>query len=248
MLVALGKSTSLSESEDGLLNMIKPWAENVVRQHVQLGIVQTTYTHFPPFLTNPIDVRDGWGGTPHRDTLSDGLSFLGGRGLQLPEFPVRSITSLHEDRSAFAGQASGAFPASTLLTEGVDYYQDLDQAGLCSSGILWRINTRWYSRPGSYQVIYSAGWSADELRGNVTDWRLDASDIRLAVIQTVVETFNDFVNQQAGQGGTGGSVKSERLGDYAVVYDTSSVGGKISIPDDAKERLDRFMKKYTMVM
>lgn len=247
-LVALGKATSLSESEDALLNMIKPMAENAVRQYLQTGITQQTYTHILPLMTNPLDIRDGWEGWPHRSVYAEGLAFTGTRGLQLPDYPIRSMTSLHEDRSAFGGTASGAFASTSLLTEGTDYYRDLDQSGLCMSGILYRISTAWYSRPGSYQAIYLAGWSEAELRGNVSDWRLDASDIRLSVMQTIVETFNDMVSQQASQGGSGGSIKSERLGDYAVAYDTSSFGATVAIPPDAKERLERFKKAYTMVM
>lgn len=248
ILVALGRSTSLSATEDALLNMIKPMAETVVRRYCQTGITQQSYTHLLPWA-DPIAVRDGWGfGSPHRDTYVNNLAFGGSRGLQLPEFPVRSITSLYEDQSAFAGTASGAFGSASELVEGTDFFPDYDQSGLCHSGILWRVNTMWRSRPGSIQVTYTAGYTQAELRGDVDDWQLDASDIRLATIKTIVDTFNETINQQSGQGGSAGVLKSERLGDYSYTMDTSGSGVTVEIPADAKLMLNRFRKTATMVM
>ena len=252
-LLYLGRGNSLTEDEDALLNMIKPMAENAIRQHLQIGVTQpidsngstVDVTRLLPH-GNPLDVRDAWD-SPFRNTFDNqGLAFQG-RGLQL-EAPVRSITSVHEDRGAHAGTAAGAFGSNTELTEGEDWYQDLDDSGINRSGIIWRIGTAWPSRPRSVRVIFLHGYSEDELLGNVSDWLLDVSQIRYACIQTVAESFNEARNQQSGQGGSGGPVKSERLGDYAVTYDTKHVGPKVVIPDDAMQRLEPFMKVSQWVM
>ena len=232
VLVYLGKGSTVTTKEAGLLTTIKPQVERMVRRYVGCGITQqaAAYTHYLP-AGNPLNTRDAADSTV--------LSRFGTH-LQAPEFPIRTITTVSEDTGAYAGTASSPWASTSLLTAGTDYYADFDQAGLCKSGQLIRINTQWPSAPRSIELVYTAGWSVAELRGDVTDYNLDASDIRLAVLKAIAESFNEGVSQQSGQGGSGGVIKSERLGDYSVSYDTTNVGAKVELPMDAKLMLDPF--------
>ena len=248
VIAYLGKGTSLTDKERGLLTMIKPTAETKVRQYCQYGITQQTYTHFLP-EANPLDIRDGltnlgYGGP---NLSFPNLKYLGPI-LQLPEAPAISITSVNVDRGGYAGKGTNAFASSTALTEGTEFILDELQASFSATAHLIRLGTSWPSVPRSVKVVYVAGWTAAHLQGDVTDWRLDASDIRMATIKTIIESFNEAVNQQSGQGGSGGAIKSEKIGDYSVTYDTTHSGPAVEIPDDAKLMLDRFRRADTLVM
>src|SRR3990167_8482392 len=116
--------------------------------------------------------------------------------------PGVSAASLHEQRGADSGKAASSFGSTTLLVDGEDYYLDTLQASFSMTGHVIRIGRSWPSEARSVKVRYTAGWTQAQLRGDVTDWRLDASDIRLATLKTISESFNEMVNQQSGQGGS----------------------------------------------
>ena len=241
VIAYLGKGATLTDAQLGQLTMVKWMAENVVRQYCQYGITQQTYVHFLPEIdhlaTRDTHVNYGYGGP----TLSfPNLSRLG-PVLQLPEAPLIDVLTVYEDENL-------SFAASTALTKGTHFRADELQSSFCQTAQLIRIGGSWPRKARSVKVQYVAGWTQAQLRGDVTDWRLDASDIRLATIQTIVESYNEMVQQQSGQGGSGGPIKSERLGDYSVAYDTTNVGPKVHIPEDAKLKLGRFMRADTMLL
>ncbi len=105
--------------------------------------------------------------------------YYDGRGtaeLLLDRTPVATVTAVYEDWGGYGGTAVGAFPATSLLTAGTDYYLPIDSLyndGLSYSGILRRIGTVWpvsTSRPagllstrrvparGAVKVTYSGGF------------------------------------------------------------------------------------------
>lgn len=91
--------------------------------------------------------------------------------------------SVYEDTGANWGTSLGSFAASTLLLYGTDYALDIDQEeGASRSAILYRLN-RFWPRPtirrtgllfphqgpdtGSIKVVYTAGFTADTLPGQL---------------------------------------------------------------------------------
>lgn len=228
-----GKGSSATDVEIGQANMLKRGVERAVRRYVGSSITQETYTHFFP-QGNPFDLRAGRGLSA--SVIPVGVQTLGPT-IRLPEWPIRSVTSLYEDEAANFGTTSGSFPASSELTEGEDFTVNYDHSGIGRRGELIRLDRNWYATPGSYKITYVAGWSDDELAGNVTDPNLDVTDIRIAVMKTFAEFFNEMVNQQTATSGSTGPVKSERLGDYAVTYDTEHSGSSVHLPKDVKDLL-----------
>ena len=97
----------------------------------------------------------------------------GNRELLLRQRPVQSVASAYLDQGGYFGEASDAFAAATLLTEGEDFVLELNQAGLSASGILYRIGGGWpailsipggqltgiqQSSLGNIKVTYTAGF------------------------------------------------------------------------------------------
>jgi len=218
ILAFLGKSTSLTDTEDILLSMLGPLAEQSVKDHLGYSVEQTTYTHFLPkdergTSVDPLNVSF--------DTSGDRVLMTQIRGtreyadLFLPELPVRSVDSVYSDASAYGGQASGDFASTTLLTAGTDFYIDYTTSGLCKSGRLVRIAGYWPSRARTVKVTYTGGYTQAELSTGI------ATPIKMACLLTIQQAFSSK--------GTGeGQIKSERLGDYSVEY-ISEKASKIPI-------------------
>ena len=205
------------------ISLIHRLSERSVRRYLGCNVVQATYTHILP-------QHSGKGSRLH-----------GGDILRLPEYPVRSIISIYEDAYAYGGQASSAFDSSTRLTAGDDYFLSVNQSGLSWFGHVVRIATDWPSVGGSIRVRYTAGWSAAELDGDVTDYGLDASDIKLAVLKTIAATFNRSTQQQTAEG----TVISEKIDDYYIQYDSSKSSmedARAQVPQDGKLLLARFRR------
>lgn len=235
--VALGKASSITKSEEGLINTLIRLVERHVKQYVGHNIIQTTYTEYYP-SANPLNIRDAaFGNVSHI-----------GPTLQLTNTPVQSITSVYERRGARAGTTSPGFDSDALLTNGDDYYLDVDEDGLSFNGLLIRVGNNWPGDPRSVQVTYSGGWSADQINGNVTNPKLDASDIKMATMITLQDMFNDFKNAQSGQSGNSGPIQREKLGDYEVEYGSDgSAGFRVIIPTQAKELLNPYRRVHHWV-
>lgn len=218
----LGKSTTASETEVALINQVKPSAESRVRQWIGSSITQATYTHFLPIANAHL-----------------GSTYV----LRLPEFPARSITNIWVDLGAMAGQATGdTFTSDALLTAGDDYALDMNESGLAWFGHVLRKGTKWSTDPGSIKVTYVAGWSDDELAGNVSDMRLDASAIKMGTLIEIADDFFEALSQQT-SGGTG-EIAAESLEGYQVTYDVSRPASRNTsdISDRAKKYLWRFRR------
>lgn len=78
-------------------------------------------------------------------TYTEYLNTYPSPDLFLRENPVSSVTSVHVDSNAYAGQATGAFAADTELEQGVDFYLDTtgNTENVGSTGRLIRINSFW---------------------------------------------------------------------------------------------------------
>lgn len=222
----LGKEGSATPAELALVAQKKLQAERLVRQWLRCSVVQPSsdYTHILPPVDDQTYRFRQFGDVEERKVL------------RLPEYPVRSITSIYEDENALGGAASGAFPSSSLLTDGQDFFLDISQSGFAKFGRVIRQNNYWPVLPGSIKVTYAAGWSADELDGNVTDPGLDASDIKAATLLQFVAMFNESVQQQSTAGGAG-PIEQERLHDYSVKYAMSGGGAAVALTGEVKNIL-----------
>ena len=219
----IGKANSITNADLGLLNLAMPIADQALKTWAGYSLEQATYTHFLPARS--------------RNATASGIAFYDRVGdkaiavpnsqtrskLLLPETPVRSITSIHQERNAYAGQASGSFESDALLVANTDYWLDLDEVGLAKSGIVYRVST-WPNQPRSIKVIYLAGYTAAELGTGI------AATIKLAAMMTFSHVFNSLRQEQSSEGV--GTVLSERLGDWSATYDKGAT--EVLVPDRAK--------------
>lgn len=229
----LGK-VNPTDDELEIIGILHPMVERAVRSEIQSGVTQDTYTHYLP----------GAEGTPPERRISTKYTPPKPNILTLPEFPVRSITSVHEDSSAYANSGSSPWGSETELTEGTDFYVDYDQSGLSMSGMLITLGSGWCTTPRSIKVVYTAGWSEAEIAGQSTDYNLDASDIRVATLIT----FKSYY--ESTQFSASGTIKREKLADYEIEYfeDSSKTQGRaITLPPLAKGLLSRFYRANTMI-
>lgn len=230
----LGKASSITDSELGRINMLASLVEQTFKNRIKNNIEQATYTEFLPATPSRTYDRDGLIDVVGERVVVEGYGGYDYR-LQLSNTPVRSITSLYEDRAAYAGTASGAFASGTLLTEGTHFYRDLNSTGLCRSGQLIRIGSTWPSNPRTVKVTYVAGYTAAELAGDTSAANsVNAAHLKMAVMLCLQETFDSILTTVGS--GAAGQIASESLtaGGYSVSYDTSNPG-VVVIPKQAIE-------------
>ena len=240
VLTILGLTASPTAAQLGLVTLLHPLAERAVKDLVGYEVESGTYTELYP-------LRDyGGANTDLFVTVSgDSVYLSSGRAenqvLQLLQLPVRSITEVREDLGAMGGQASGAFPASTVLTAGTDYYLDIDESGLSRTGHLYRIGAGWPQEARTVKVTYTAGYTASEL-----DNRYAA--FRTAVLLTMQASYTAAIARQAmTEAGAAGPLIAERLDDWSATYANPSFTGSagsdlIVMPGEAKRMLMPFLK------
>lgn len=221
-------ASTIGDTDLGLINDCLLAAHASVRKHLRYDPEQQTRTEFYPRGVE----RSASGGEGTWDSRGGQAFFEPASGggeadvLVLAHIPVRSITSLYEDSDARFGTAASAFPASTLLTQGTDYWPEFDSASFCMSGIIRR-NTAWPTSPGSVKVTYVAGWSADELAGVTVSGGLgvpDARDIKEAVLLAACRKFKErkLHAKSSRAGWIAGPLTGETLGSYSYTADGSS--------------------------
>lgn len=230
-----------------LMNLLRPMAEDAVRQEVGYSIEQATYTHFLPNNSTTVGRELGV------DVLNDRVVFeYEGEtpDLFLMERPVRSITSIYEDRAAYGGQGGSDFAASTLLTSGTDYYLDYVVSGISWSGNVRRINAGWSPRERTIKVTYVAGVTAAELAGTSVVRGPNGNGVTTLKRAALVAAAIAWKEPQAsiqGSGAGAGPVTSERLADYSVTYAANHVtnlfGFKMMLPQQVKDMLSDFKRR-----
>ncbi len=223
------KASDLTSDDTRNMELIRKSSERLAKAYVGSSIVQATYTHYYPDIS----------GTRF-DTL------------RMKEFPVRSITAVYEDPQGYFGQMPGSFAANRLLTAGEQYFMPLDKGGLSWFGHLKRRgftsawgngSACWPVEPGSVKVVYVAGWTADELNGDVDDAALDANDIKVAILQAVGAFWQNLQNQQLAI--KPGEEVSESLDGYSHSFLTKPEDPMITeeLPPESKSKLDRFRRR-----
>ncbi len=244
ILTALGLTSTATDDDIGLVNMLQPRVERAIENYIGFAVEQVTREELLPTFVNPEIDRDltSWDVVGGRV-----VEFLGGsRVLTVTYAPLRSIVAVYEDRTAYAGQNPGAFGPETLLTQGIDFYTDVDETGICRSGQLIRLGS-WPGTPRSVKIQYVSGYTRAELDGAAGP--IDASDIALAVIEQIRDDFNWYKRNMPTAYRAGGPVISERLADWGVRYDNKDTpaSGKPSLSTRVKEILERYTN-YTNLM
>lgn len=234
-LVAMGLESTATQADRALLALLSSPVEQAVAKVCGNGfavdIEQTSRTFLLP------QHSDRFVNDPTIDIVGDRVieaRFRGSsRRLQVPAIALRSVSDLRED-------TSGAFGSDTALTEGRsnDFYIDETESGLSRTAMLIRVGTTWPSGRRTVQVACSVGFSASELAGRF-------SDIKLAVIETMLKTFNEFRAHQQSSAGAAGPIISRRIGDAAWTYSESAMktltGLEVRVPSSARRKLAPYM-------
>lgn len=204
-----------------LLTTLLPYGEAEVKKFLRYDPEQQEHTEIYPASQRAAD-RDVL-----VDVRGDKAIFTGGHQannfLYVKHLPVRDSSAtgvssdpqVFEDYDARFGQASGAFAASTEIDRGDEWYLDYEYAGLSKSGKFVRVGANWPTQAGTVKIVYTAGYSADELAGTGGD--VDVSDIKLACLIAVGHLYKQAVlNGSTGAAGlTAGPIVSESITDYS---------------------------------
>ena len=167
--------------------------------------------------------------------------------LQLRHLPLRSVTSIYEDENGFFGFGTGAFPASTLLVSGTDYYPILNSASYGPTGQVVRRTGAWATELGSIKIAYTAGYTAAEFNEAVAD--ISGNAIKQAIEITAVRAYKQLKAHQknARAGFTAGPITEEKLGEYWYKTDhhilENLVKFTVKVPSEAARLLSRY-KSY----
>ena len=143
--------------------------------------------------------------------------------LQLTRVPVLLAgLTVYEDFDGYSGQSPSAFPSGTLLTQGVDYFLDCQDAGVSNTGILHRIGTAWPSEPRSVKVTYKGGPEAARLAKLGPQF---TNVFEECVAACALHNYAFWESQRlAIEDGTPGQNKSsESIGKYSVSYQSPAI-------------------------
>lgn len=228
------RKTTLTEAEQELVDFLHPltdaalkvWIEHELEysQHVELlpageRLIEDDELMEPEMQNNRVILLDQ----------------TGGRTLHLSHTPVWNTgLTVYLDKSANAGQASDAFAAATLLTQGTDYWLDIDDhtRGFSRSGILYHSSV-WPNEPRTVKVTYYGG---DKL--TTADIIHFGRALKLAAVKTFLHHWHGLKDRA-----TGGVVQSERLGEWSATYAQRSLGtDDISIPAAVQQDLWKFRR------
>ena len=232
---------SITTAQRSLLEFIKNATEADARSFCRHNITQPTtpYVHFLPdrrmsSLDAPLIMAEVYG-----NKVVGVTEVTHGEALQCPQAFLRSIAEIRADYLGYAGDRSGSFDSTTIITSGVDYFIDWDEVGLCRSGIVYRTGPNWPPLPRSVKCTYTSGFTAAELDA-------EYNFVKFAVIEETVMRFKLAKTRQ----GTGSDgvypVKSESFGqEYSVTYsDAAQKYYPGSLSAECAVRLERIQSVY----
>lgn len=237
----LGISSTVSSSDDALIEMLRGFVENDMRGFVRHNITQPSENYVQYFPDREILMGE--------DTLI-GMEIYGTRAvpillvegadrLQLANAFVRSVANVWVNYYAFAGQAPNAFPPQTLLQLGIDYWLDLDYNGMDRSGILYRFGMSWPWFPRSVKVEYMAGFTQAELADGGR-W----SYVRFAAIEETAHQFKLAKERMGNRSDGVGRVSRNSYGKEAnIEYDPKSLV-RAPLSEECRMRLEPIMSLY----
>ena len=251
VLLELGISSSPTDAERAVVQQAVVKAEGSVIRFLGYNPVQASRTEYFPQQ----DFRSSGGESVWE--VEGNQAILRRRAgaspdeLQLTHIPVRSAPAidLRIEYDGRFGAKSGAFAASTKKTEGTDFWPqydsvDSDGKSVCSDGIIRSIGI-WPTEPGSVKVVYTAGYSGDELAGS--DSVLDASPIMDAVVEEALRRAKKVLalwTKNTRLGHAAGTITSESLGEYSYSLNAGMLDklmGSGSLTADSKEKLQSYV-------
>ncbi len=162
-------------------------------------------------------IKRQFGRRIEKTTFTEYYSGKNRNRLRLRQFPVVSVTSVCFDQLGAAGQADGAFDASGLLEEGVDYMLEPGQDGNGSSGILLRLNGVWEGTNQRYPGYLAARQPKN--RGNIKVVYVAGF---FPVPMSITMAVNDAVMKKLLATPAGGAVQSASYEDASVSYPNMS--------------------------
>lgn len=200
-----------------------------VRDYANITASDTSLDAAIQFLIDKVEdaIRSDLGFNPtRRNHVNEYHNGNGNDRILLRHRPVYSISDLREDTGGYYGKGTGAFPASSKLTEGSDFALQLDhedvEGNMASiSGIVTKLSFGksatgvaravpagiWHPAVGSIQVSYAAGWTRNGI----------PQDIVLAA--TIgVKHFLDKLRQNKRGAPSDAAIQSISLGDFSVSY------------------------------
>lgn len=235
ILAYLGRSDA-SESDLALVNMLQPLVEQSLKAWLGYSVEYAEHTLYLPHEAHTQTGDDVFAG------ILDGRVYYTPVGdcrreLYLPELPVRGVSELRIDLAGNFGQTPGSFSGGSL-TEGVQFYREIDESGLCRSGKLI-CPMGWPTAPGSVQVTFAAGYTREELDGHSSvPAAAQAATIKFAAILAVSHYFR----QQAAQDNNGGMVVSESLAGWSQTLNTQLTTPDFDLPMQSKRILAPFWR------
>lgn len=222
---------ALSQTNAALLDLAHPLAEAVFKQWMQEKLeYQQVVEYLPSGEQFPYSQDDLLAEPELRGTVVQFVaSGPGSETLQLTHTPVWTTSiEVREDVGGYAGQSGSAFGSSTVLTQGTDYYLDIDDAtnNLSTTGLLWRIGL-WPTEARSVKVTYYGGRTAAQLAG---EW----GNLKMAALLTIEAAYRGAIQRNVG-----GLLTSESIGKYSKSMDTRAfndiVGGGFGVPMKAQQ-------------
>ena len=249
ILLDLGLSTRSTAEELAIVEAALKKAEGSVRRHLKYGPVLASRTEFYPQAEFAGSYGRGtWeaeGNSAVFRHSSSGATDL----LQVRHLPIRSTVApeVYIDTDGRFGAKSGAFPTAETLGE--TFWpqwdgHDSSALGICRDGLIRSIGM-WPLTAGSVKVVYTAGYSQSELRGE--DATVDASGIWETVVNAAARRAKRIMSTKKSDriGFVAGALSSEKLGDYSYKLDTSTTAQLYSgnwefLPEDW-ERLSEFV-------
>lgn len=216
--------TEPTDTQYAIVEMIRKGVEAATRNACRWQINEQEFTVFLPRYMTPtaptVRTANLWQG--YSSALA-GYSYTarGRNRLQLPSPFVSVVDSVYLDNGAIAGVGDGDFPESTLLDPETDYYLEVEHTPtggkvFSYSGGLIRAGVSWPTIAGTLKIAYTSGFDSDDLDG-------DFVDLKYAIIQEVASKW--VLRNAMADGGSGGLMKSEKIGDYSASFDVPSVGG-----------------------
>lgn len=236
ILLALGRESSATAAEVALLDVLMPLVDSVIGDFLRRNVKYQQHVEYLPMgLATTGDDNVALDDADIRVTSNivtiRGRAFEGTSILQLTHTPVALAgLKIREQPDGYAGQSDDAFSAATVLTEGVDYFLDVDDTeNLSMTGHVHRFGA-WPTEPRSLKVTYYGGYTAEQLNGDM------AGSIKLAAILSNVKAFNQFKSFQSS---ATGPKTSESIGKYSYTRGLSQVfaGGGFTIPYEAQRLL-----------
>jgi len=254
VLTLIGLHDGATDAQRVVCQMSLRSAEGAVKKYLQYNPAQLERTEYYPRS----DRNSGAGGVWQANESQAYWERESGRSgveLQVQHLPIRSISAIYVDVDGRFGQKSGAFASGTQKTAGTDYWMTYDGndstgTGYCGDGIIRSFGI-WPTEPGSIKIVYTAGYTPEELRGQ--DDILDASPIWSTIIDETIRRMKQAAARQySSRGGLATGPKiSESAGDYSYSTDASIyaklIDGDRDLLPESKYKLRGFMNMGIML-